>query len=174
MPTTDYISNRVEGIVKKYRTRDPFELCEDMGIGVRYRDLGEQLKGFFFYQSRIKTIVLNSRTDEMLHRALCAHELGHAVLHSELLTAMRSFHELELFDSAMPTEYEANIFAAELLISDSALTELLSGAEYSVFQAASILRVPIELLDFKFRAMKSRGYEIDPLYLANSDFLKYI
>ncbi|MBE6531800.1 MAG: ImmA/IrrE family metallo-endopeptidase [Ruminococcaceae bacterium] len=174
MPTTDYISNKVEGIVKKYRTRDPFELCEDMGIGVRYRDLGEQLKGFFFYQSRIKTIVLNSRTDEMLHRALCAHELGHAVLHSELLTAMRSFHELELFDSAIPSEYEANLFAAELLISDEQLSELLESAGYSVFQAASILRVPIELLDFKFKSMKSRGYEIDPLYMANSDFLKYI
>lgn len=174
MPTTDYISNKVEGIVKKYRTRDPFELCQDMGIAIRYRDLGERLKGFFFYQSRIKTIVLNSRTDEMLHRALCAHELGHAVLHSELLTAMRSFHELELFEGVTPTEYEANIFAAELLVSDERLNELLGSAEYSVFQAASILRVPIELLDFKVKAMKSRGYEIDPLYMANSDFLKYI
>jgi len=43
----------------------------------------------------------------------------------------------------------------------------------SFFEAASRLNVPAELLDFKFRVLKRKGYKvIDPPLLAQANFLK--
>lgn len=71
-------------------------------------------------------------------------------------------------------EYEANVFAAEFLMEDDDVLEKLN-EDISFFGAAASLRVPPELLDFKFRLMKRNGYKlIDPPLMANSDFLKNV
>ncbi len=171
MVTMDYITGRVRALVKRYGTRDPFQLCEESGIRVRYKDLGKDIKAYFFCQSRIRNIVINQRTVDSVRRILCAHELGHGILHKEL-AAMRGFQELELFDSVAPAEYEANLFAAELLIEDDALLELLNDNEKSFFGVAQELSVPAELLDFKFRVLKNKGYRIESPYFSQADFLK--
>jgi len=85
---------------------------------------------------------------------------------------LRGFQELELFDRATPTEYEANIFAAELLIDDDELLELLNDEDKSFFDVARELYVPADLLDFKFRVLKHKGYRIQVPYIAYGDFLK--
>jgi len=172
MASSELISRAVDALIKKYGTRDPLKLCDGLGIVVKYKSLCPQIKAFFFYQSRIKTVVINSDIDGELQRILCAHELGHAVLHSELLVKSRGFGETKLFDTEIMTEYEANIFAAELLIDEDELLELMRSGEYSFFQLASILYVPAELLDFKLRALSAKGYEIDIPYIATANFLK--
>lgn len=134
-------------------------------------DLGNSIKAFYFYQSRIKNIVINIHADPHARHILCAHELGHSVLHGEL-AAMRGFQELELFDYLVPTEYEANLFAAELLIDDATLLAMLNDSDNSFFGVAKQLCVPAELLDFKFRILKHKGYRMEAPYLASSDFLK--
>lgn len=168
---TDIISEKIEALTRKYKTRNPFELCDSLNIRIRYKDLGTSMKAFYFYQSRIKNIVLNTRSGRIVQKILCAHELGHALLHGEL-AAMRGFQELEMFDMTSRTEYEANLFAAELLIDDSELLELLNDSEKSFFGVAKELYVPAELLDFKFRILKNKGYHIEAPYIAQSDFLK--
>ena len=112
----NYISDEVCRLAEKHGTRDPFELCRLMGITVRCKDLGTAMKGYYIYISRIKNIVINSRVPQKLARILCAHELGHAVLHNEI-AMMKGFQEFELFNSASKSEYEANVFAAELSLS---------------------------------------------------------
>ena len=168
---TDIISEKIEALIRKYETRNPFELCDNLNIRIRYKDLGTSMKAFYFYQSRIKNIVLNTRSGRIVQKILCAHELGHALLHGEL-AAMRGFQELEMFDMTSHTEYEANLFAAELLIDDNELLELLNDSEKSFFGVAKELYVPAELLDFKFRILKNKGYHIEAPYIAQSDFLK--
>jgi len=60
------------------------------------------------------------------------------------------------------------------LLSDDAVLELLS-EDLSFFGAASLLGVPAELLDFKFRVLKRKGYKvIDPPLLAQANFLKKV
>jgi Zn-dependent peptidase ImmA (M78 family) len=83
---------------------------------------------------------------------------------------LRGFQEIDLFDRALPTEYEANLFAAGLLIDDGELLELLNDEEHSFFDVASELYVPADLLDFKFRVLKHKGYRINAPYIANGDF----
>jgi len=71
-------------------------------------------------------------------------------------------------------EYEANLFAAELLLDDHKVLDTLN-QDVSFSGAAALLRVPVELLDFKFRAMKRRNYMIvDSPLASRSNFLKDI
>lgn len=171
MVNAKYISEKVAKIVRKHDTRNPFIICKEMNIRIRYKDLGNSIKAFYFCQSRIKNIVINNRLNEAAQRILCAHELGHAILHGELAT-MRGFQEFELFDAIIPTEYEANLFAAELLIDDRILLELLNDSGKSFFSVATELYVPAELLDFKFRVLKNKGYRIESPIFSKANFLK--
>ena len=171
MSNIDFIHKKVDMITTKFNTRDPFEICKYMNIHIHYKDLGNNLKAYYFYQSRIKNIIINSRSGTIVRRILCAHELGHAVLHSKL-AAMHGFQETKLFDTLVPTEYEANLFAAELIIPDDIILELLNDREKSFFSLAKEFFVPSELLDFKFRVLKHKGLRIETLNMPQSDFLK--
>ena len=171
MSSIDYISREANKLVRKYQTRDPYEICDALGVRIRLKDLGMHIKAFYFYHSRIRNIVINCRVSESVRRILSAHELGHDVIHRDI-AMMRGFQELELFNMTQPTEYEANIFAAELLIDDKELLELLNDYEKSFFDVARELYIPAALLDFKFRVLKHKGYRIEAPYIANGDFLK--
>jgi Zn-dependent peptidase ImmA (M78 family) len=167
----DYIAGVANGLTRKYMTRDPYELCGALGVRIRLKDLGKDIKAYYFYHSRIRNIVVNSRVSETIRRILVAHELGHDRLHRDI-AMLRGFQEIEMFDMARPAEFEANIFAAEVLIDDGELLELLNDDSKSFFGVASELYVPAALLDFKFRALKHKGYRIEAPYIAQSDFLK--
>lgn len=167
MASVNRIIDAAEDVIRRTMSRDPFEICRELDIKIRYHELGS-IKAYYFCQSRIKNIVINSSADENIKKVLCAHELGHAILHDEIVRD-GAFHEITLFDATTPTEYEANLFAAELLISDE---DILDRKNDSIFHIASTLRVPKELVDFKCRIMKARGHDIHVPELSDSRFLK--
>ena len=171
MSSIAYVSGVANSLTRKYDTRDPHRLCDELGVRIRYKDLGKDIKAYYFYQSRIRNIVVNNRISEPIQRILIAHELGHDRLHQEI-AMLKGFQELEMFSMATPTEFEANIFAAELLIDDSALLELLNNEHASFFSAAKELHVPAALLDFKFRVLKRKGFRLEAPIIAQGDFLK--
>lgn len=170
------ISDKVAMIKKRYDETDPFKLCRVMKIKVLYEAMGRDpdcCKGFFMEQSRIRTITLNSDLPYVIQRIILTHEIGHAVMHRKS-TGLHAFHEFGLFDETSNMEYEANLFAAEFLLDDEDVFETLN-RDISFFGAASALYVPAELLDFKFRVMKRKGYKlIDPPLMAQSNFLRDI
>ena len=58
MPNREYIQHVANKLVKKYDTRDPFQLCEAMGIQEFYADLGS-LKGMYKYFKRNRFVAIN-------------------------------------------------------------------------------------------------------------------
>lgn len=174
--SVEMISNEVGSIRQKYDETDPVRLCRAMGILLLYESMGisqNACKGFYLRQSRTQVITVNSDLSEEHRRIILAHELGHAVLHRDA-SGMQAFHDFKLFDETNVYEYEANIFAADYLMPDESVLELLN-SDISFFDAASKLNVPPELLDFKFRVLKRKGYKIiDPPIMARADFLKKI
>ena len=142
MKTAEHIIETVDKLVRKYHTRDPYELCQLLGIKIHYYDLQKKLKGFFYYQSRQKNIVIDHNVNGILERILVAHELGHAVLHTKI-AMMHGFQEMEVFDDRSSEENEANFFAAELLLEDEEVLECLS--EHTFFETAKMLYVPAAL-----------------------------
>jgi Zn-dependent peptidase ImmA (M78 family) len=169
----DEIIKSAAKLKAKFGETDPFMLCSLLGIPVCFSAMGkgkDAIKGFIIKSNRIKAITVNSDLPYMLQRIIVAHELGHAMLHAD--SGMHAFHELALFDESSRCEKEANLFASELLISDDDFFGALDDGQ-SFFRAASSLIVPPELLDFKARLMKEKGYALgnSPI-TANSKFLK--
>ena len=74
MKTAEHIIETVDKLVRKYHTRDPYELCQLLGIKIHYYDLQKKLKGFFYYQSRQKNIVID-------HNVNGIDNLRHCILH---------------------------------------------------------------------------------------------
>ena len=126
-------------------------------------------KGFFLVNARCKQAVINDDLDDLVQRIILPHELGHGVLH--LQSGINAFHELTYLDETNIMELEANTFAAEFLLDDVTLFEAIA-EQLNFFQTASLPRVPPELLDFKLRLLRREGHSVNPLYIAQSDFLK--
>lgn len=172
----EYISKEVKRIHKKYAEREPFNLCRAMRISLVFKPMGTgsgNCKGFYLMQSKKQVVVVNSDLADDLQRIITMHEIGHAVLHRKS-SGIKAFHDFALFDETSVYEYEANIFAADYLMDDDEVLSLLNG-DISFFGVASQLNVPAELLDFKFRVLKRKGYKvIDPPLTAKGDFLKRI
>lgn len=176
MTPTDYISRKVKQIKKKFAGLSLDDICKALKIRLRYESLGKlsgSCKGYYIVQSRIQMIVINNELPDMLKRCILAHELGHAVLHRSL-AGVNTFHDFRLFDATSKFEHEANVFAAQLLLDDDEVLKLLND-DMSFFAAASVLGVPAELLDFKFRALKRQGFKVtEPPITAQAGFLRQI
>ncbi|HGU6173174.1 TPA: ImmA/IrrE family metallo-endopeptidase, partial [Escherichia coli] len=79
------IKEAVNSLIKKYGTNNPFELCDLLNIKIMYSNLGPEIKGFFQRTPNGFEIVhINSCLEEMEKKYICAHELGHAILHVDL------------------------------------------------------------------------------------------
>ncbi len=125
---------------------NPFQICAILGVQTRFYDLGS-LKGLYIAINGVPYVVLNTTLEEDTARVVCAHELGHHVLHQDLAT-LHILNEYERYRSQTKTEQEANLFAAHLLLPDKLLQETLA-EEPDPARAAGILRVPPELLQLK-------------------------
>ena len=106
------IKLRVLNLIAKHRTRNPFKLARALNIEIIYQDLGE-VRGFFKKILRRKYIFINSELSEFDQKLVCAHELGHAVLHSSNKIQFLIDNTKLLRKSKI--EDEANLFASWLL-----------------------------------------------------------
>ena len=54
MKTAEHIIETVDKLVRKYHTRDPYELCQLLGIKIHYYDLQKKLKESGCWMSEIR------------------------------------------------------------------------------------------------------------------------
>lgn len=76
----NWIKENVAKLTSKYKTNNPFLLAEYLSIKVYEKPLGT-IRGFYQYYKKYKFIYINTDIEEKLKRVVCAHELGHAILH---------------------------------------------------------------------------------------------
>lgn len=112
---SDWIKDEVRALVTTYGTRDPFELCDALGIRVIFYPLPERISGFSLRCPDEAQIFLNERLEEP--GAVCAHELGHLRLHPR-----HNSYFLREHTCCVPGRYEreADLFAALLLLPEEA------------------------------------------------------
>lgn len=158
-------------LVRRFGTRDPFAIADALGIQVRRRtDLTRQ-KGFFALVMNIGFIFINASLSDEMQRIVCAHELGHALLHRDLLRDRLVFLEWELFDIKDSTEFEANRFAAELLIDESEMLDCFRNG-FDAVQTSQALGININLLMIRLYDMqKASGRDFDLPYIPRRGFL---
>ncbi len=163
------IYNKVEKLVKKYKTRDPEELARLLGISVIYNPELKRLKGFYTVLNRKRYIVVNDNLDSASKRIVISHEIGHDRLH-RALASDSVLREFVLYDMKSRPEYEANVFAAELLLDDTEIAGLAKSG-YDIEQSAKILESDINLVALKVSAMNNRGYNFNTPITPKNNFL---
>ena len=161
------INSFVKKLRRKFRTNNPFEIAKACNIIIKYRDF-QDLKGMYTVMQRCPFIFLNSNLDEHMEKVVLFHELGHHFLHRH--HAVSAFKEHGLYDMSSKLEIEANIFAANFIISDE---EVMKNVDYgyTTEQAAQALCVPHEVLLIKLNDMNSRGCKLNIPYIPKSGFL---
>ena len=152
------IERRAAELAREHGTSDPELLAERMGIMLDYAE-HPSLLGFCGIMLDVPFIALNSRTDDNTLRCACAHELGHYLLHSAIAKE-QALKEFEIFNMKNKVEYDANIFAAHLLIDEEeAIALMRNGCD--VFRTAMELRVNPNLLNIKLSELNSMGHRFD-------------
>ena len=169
MPNREYIQNVANKLIKKFDTRDPFQLCQAIGVEVFYADLGN-LKGMYKYLKKNRFAVINENLDPFTKTLVCAHELGHDILHQNLARKV-CLQEFILYDMKSRPEYEANLFASEILLPDDIILNLARDG-YDIEQISKELCTDINLIALKVSSMNTRGYRFNNTIDAKSDFLK--
>ena len=135
--------------VRQYGTRDPFTLAREMHIELLVRELGT-LKGFYKDVYGTPFIFLSRHLSRGEATLVCAHELGHHLLHRRF--AAFGFEEVSVFSPASRREYEANLFAAELLLDTKEVFDA-ARAGCSAAQIAAELGADVRLVELKLAAM---------------------
>jgi Zn-dependent peptidase ImmA (M78 family) len=138
------IKEIVRQLIKKHKSNDPFQIAKEKNIIILFAELGNTL-GFYSSYKRVQFIHLNNQLDEMMQRFVCAHELGHAVLHPKSNTP---FLRANTLFSVEKLELEANTFAVELLLPDDVITQY-QNTELTIYDVAEIYSVPKELVYLK-------------------------
>lgn len=94
------------------------------------------------------------------------HEIGHHMLHKDIA---KSFKEFNIFD---PTgnimEYEANLFAAEIMLPDHEIVDYMKQG-YTATQIATAMKSDVNLISLKATDLKRRGLALNiPDFKINS------
>ena len=158
------------GLVKRCRTRDPFEIAKSLGVEVLHCDDFGPLKGMYRVIKRNRFIFINRDLPEQMQRIVCAHELGHDQLHRNLAKD-NPLREFMLYDMKSKPEYEANIVASEILLDNDELLEYIYLYRYSAEQIARAMGTDINLVALKIAHLNELGYDLRPLE-HRSNFLK--
>ena len=152
-----YIYSKATDIVKQTGTRNPMKITSDIGVMLRYSEELDKLLGLYTYRWKHRIILLNEKMDEIMARMVCAHELGHDALHRDLAKG-DGLKEFVLFNIKDTTEYEANAFAAHLIIDDDDIYSMCK-EKYDVVQMAKMLNVNINLVLIKLQELNKLGYD---------------
>lgn len=134
-------------LVRKYRTRDPFRLADALGYVVVRTPL-RGIRGFYQFVRRCCIIYIDSALGEQDARFVCAHEIGHALMHRGY---NRIYMDSHTYFPTSRYEVEANRFAVDLLFDDEDLRDLL---EHPIQLAADCMGVSTELAEYRMRSVK--------------------
>ena len=112
----------VHQLIKKYNTCSPFEICSKIGIDIFYTNLPGHINGFFFNSEKDEHIILiNKSLNTEQRKTICAHELAHALLHSNVNSITLGSSNSKLIEKC---EQEAECFTKCLLKSKKELDNI--------------------------------------------------
>lgn len=134
------------GLLEIYETRNVYELIDHLDINLIRKELHKGIKGRFIRDLfGNEYIYLSNTLSDEEEKIVIAHELGHAILHPHLITSY--YTENHLLNKNQ-IEYQANKFAAELLIPDD--LDLSTYDSITSKELGCILGVSERLVELKF------------------------
>lgn len=113
------IKQKANSLAKRYNSRNPFEIIKNLNVILVYYPL-KDVRGFYQFFQRNNIIYIDENLTESEQIVVCAHELGHMLLHKN---SNALFMDTRTHFVTTKYENEANTFAAELLIPDSIILD---------------------------------------------------
>lgn len=113
------IKQKANSMVRKYNSRNPLEIIKNLNVILVYYPL-KDVRGFYQFFQRNNIIYIDDNLPENEQIVVCAHELGHMLLHKN---SNALFMDTRTHFVTTKYENEANTFAAELLIPDEIILE---------------------------------------------------
>ena len=172
---TEWICVKVKQIKRRFdNERDPFALCRDLGIALNPVNFGERAtspKAMIVQLRGVKCISYNINLPPEILRPVLFHEIGHGVLHKIGAEGLTDF---AVSDDRHRKELQANLFCAEYMLEDREVIETLQETG-TLFRAAQALCVPPEIVEYKLRILREKGYGFagSPFYTC-ADFWKTV
>lgn len=137
------IKRLVAYYVKKFYTRNPFEIADALGILYQIGNIG--CEGCYLFLKNHRYIFLSQSLSEHEMGLVMAHELGHAIMHRKQNCYFIRNKTLLLMSK---NEIEANIFAAHLLMPDDIFEEYIG---YTQDQFCRCTGYPKELIKLRLQ-----------------------
>ena len=145
------IKSLADDLIRRHGTANPFELAAAMGVRVVSCPDFQNLEGMYKVILGERFVFLKGDLKRRRAKQILAHELGHDVLHREMgedSIVQDSF----LVDMTLKPEYEANLFAAQLLLPDGESLQLLKEGK-SARELAAIFKVEEALAELKIQIL---------------------
>lgn len=128
------------------------KIAKELRAQVRYRPLDDEISGMIYIKDDVPIIGVNSLHHPNRQRFTIAHEIGHLVLHRDIMTREvhvdRQFHVLMRDDrSASGTEkieIQANQFAAELTMPHGLLVEALGNQAMDIDDSQLVKKLALQ------------------------------
>ncbi len=138
------VKAKVEKLIRKHKTNDPFEIAKQENIHIIYINLGGKFGNYIKYKREKFILIDNATTPSQMLRFVCAHELGHAFCTPQENTQWLKTYTMSINSDKI--EHIANTFAVELLLPDTYLKE---NADVGVYDLARINGIPAKFLHLK-------------------------
>ncbi|MBS6280528.1 MAG: ImmA/IrrE family metallo-endopeptidase [Lachnospiraceae bacterium] len=138
------VKRLVDSLVRKYNTRNPFEIINNLNVIVVFYPL-HGVKGFYQYFQRNNIIYIDESLSYHERLFVCAHELGHMLLHKK---SNAIFMDSRTQLNTTKYELEANRFAMDLLIADNDIEEHL---DFTTSQLSRLLGYNKKLIELRLR-----------------------
>ncbi|MBQ9156000.1 MAG: ImmA/IrrE family metallo-endopeptidase [Eubacterium sp.] len=163
----DAIIQTADHTVRQAASRNADQIAESLGITV-FPTAFKKQKGAYKVIERNRYVFLKDDLPDIMKSIVLLHEIGHDRLHRKQAA---EFHEFNLFDmSRSRMEYEANLFAAHIMLPDEEIIDYIRRG-YSVDQIANMMQSDINLVALKAADLSRRGYSFRPQDYS-SKFLK--
>ncbi len=140
----DDIKRLAKSIAKKYQSRNPFEIIQGMNVILVFAPLID-VRGFYQYFHRNNIIYIDEHLSEHEQKFVCAHELGHMLMHRKENTV---FMDTRTYLKTMPNETEADKFAIELLVPNEIILE---NWQYTISQLSRLTGYDEKLIKLRLQ-----------------------
>lgn len=160
------INKKGATLIRQCGTRDPFKIAQDIGVHVMFVNDFKTLKGVYRVIKRNRWIFINANLPEQMQKIVCAHELGHDQFHRHLAMG-DGLVEFVLYDMKSRPEYEANVFASQILLPDDEILDHIYNG-YDAEQISRIMNTDINLVALKCAQLNQNGHKFNtPSYSSN-------
>jgi Zn-dependent peptidase ImmA (M78 family) len=151
---------------------DVLRIFRDLGIRYTEAALPRGVSGYLEFDGKTYSVVVNASDSEQRRRFTAAHELGHFVLHRDLLSdgdRVHRKHTDKLYGSASEDnspdpfepkhEVQANRFAADVLMPRSHIAKIYDRVEDNYGELASLFKVSQDAMKIRLANLNLRALE---------------